>query len=391
MDRYTLKRRLAATMCAVFFASALPLTVFADDHVHDYGAWTYVDDDYHKRTCSICGDELTQEHDWVLDEENSFDPSDEEPGMYFYDCAICGGRSVEIIQAYDHPHYYDAVITEPTCTEGGYTTYTCPYCGDSFVGDEVGPLGHDYYQRDPVEPTCTESGSATFVCIRCGDSYLGTIDALGHAYVDVVTEPTCTAGGYTTRTCSRCGDVQTTDETSALGHDYVSVVTSPTCTEGGYTTYTCTRCGDTYTANPTNAFGHIYGAWRNDDNENHVRVCARCGKRLTQAHNWVLDEENSVDPTEDSEGVDYYDCPACGAHKEEVIPMLTPEERVPGDSDGDGKTDLQDVTVLTRYLAGGWGVTVDESNADVDGDGVLTLRDLTLLRRFLAGWDVVLA
>lgn len=62
----------------------------------------------------------------------------------------------------------------------------------------------------------------------------------------------------------------------------------------------------------------------------------------------------------------------------------------PGDSDGDGFVDLRDVTNLTRYLAGGWGVEADVRNADVDGNGKLTLKDLTILRRYIAGWDVTL-
>ena len=65
--------------------------------------------------------------------------------------------------------------------------------------------------------------------------------------------------------------------------------------------------------------------------------------------------------------------------------------RMPGDNDGDGVLDLKDVAVLIRYLAGGWDVTADLSNADVDGDGKVTLKDVTLLRRYLAGWDVTLA
>ena len=65
--------------------------------------------------------------------------------------------------------------------------------------------------------------------------------------------------------------------------------------------------------------------------------------------------------------------------------------RLPGDADEDGAVDLQDVVVITRWLAGGWNVTINETNSDVNRDGVVDLKDAVLIRRFLAGgWNVVL-
>lgn len=63
----------------------------------------------------------------------------------------------------------------------------------------------------------------------------------------------------------------------------------------------------------------------------------------------------------------------------------------PGDADEDGKVTLQDVVVITRWLAGGWNVTINDTNSDVNGDGEINLKDAVLIRRFLAGgWNVVL-
>lgn len=62
-----------------------------------------------------------------------------------------------------------------------------------------------------------------------------------------------------------------------------------------------------------------------------------------------------------------------------------------GDADEDGSVTLQDVVVITRWLAGGWNVTINEVNSDVNRDGVVDLKDAVLIRRFLAGgWNVVL-
>ena len=54
-----------------------------------------------------------------------------------------------------------------------------------------------------------------------------------------------------------------------------------------------------------------------------------------------------------------------------------------GDVNNDGKINLADVIVLRRYLAGGYGVTIDEFGADMDSDGNITIADVVLLRRFL--------
>ncbi len=63
----------------------------------------------------------------------------------------------------------------------------------------------------------------------------------------------------------------------------------------------------------------------------------------------------------------------------------------PGDVDRDGEVDLGDVVLITRWLAGGWNVTLEETIADVNDDGIVDLKDVVLIRRFLAGgWNVAL-
>ncbi len=62
-----------------------------------------------------------------------------------------------------------------------------------------------------------------------------------------------------------------------------------------------------------------------------------------------------------------------------------------GDVNTDGVVDLKDVVILQRHLAGGWNVTIHETNADVNKDGEINVKDVVLLQRFLAGgWNVTL-
>lgn len=68
-----------------------------------------------------------------------------------------------------------------------------------------------------------------------------------------------------------------------------------------------------------------------------------------------------------------------------VSVMATAASKVAGDVNGDGEVNAKDVTVLRRYLAGGYGLTIQEDYSDVNGDGEINAKDVTILRRFLAG------
>jgi len=63
---------------------------------------------------------------------------------------------------------------------------------------------------------------------------------------------------------------------------------------------------------------------------------------------------------------------------------------VPGNIDGEGEVDLDDVNALSQYLAG-WGNPVNEDALDVDGDTLVNLNDLVTLAQFVAGWDITIS
>ena len=58
---------------------------------------------------------------------------------------------------------------------------------------------------------------------------------------------------------------------------------------------------------------------------------------------------------------------------------------IPGDVNGDGIVNGKDVTLIRRYNAGGYGVSINEEAADVNADGVINGKDVTLIRRVNAG------
>ena len=57
----------------------------------------------------------------------------------------------------------------------------------------------------------------------------------------------------------------------------------------------------------------------------------------------------------------------------------------PGDLKIDGVINSTDVVYLRRYIAGGYGITLDERAADVNADGILNTTDVVCLRRYIAG------
>ena len=70
---------------------------------------------------------------------------------------------------------------------------------------------------------------------------------------------------------------------------------------------------------------------------------------------------------------------------------ITVTDRIPGDVNGDKKVNLVDAALISRYVVGGWSVTLNESNADVNADGKVNLVDAALISRYVVGgWGVVL-
>ena len=66
-------------------------------------------------------------------------------------------------------------------------------------------------------------------------------------------------------------------------------------------------------------------------------------------------------------------------------PTAAPEPvRIPGDVNGDGTVDNQDLLQLARFIAG-YDVTIDTEAADMNGDGKIDGLDVLRLAKQLAG------
>ena len=186
--------------------------------------------------------------------ENTVPATCGEAGRVDTICSNCG----EVISTKEIPatgeHTWDngTVTTEPTENEPGVRTFTCAVCGATKTAPIPATGTHDYQFTRTVAPTCTAGGYDLYTCSGCGATEKrNPTDALGHKWDSgkVTTEPTETAPGVRTYTCTVCGEVKTEviPTTGAHTHkwDAGKVTTEPTATTPGVRTYTCTICGQT--------------------------------------------------------------------------------------------------------------------------------------------------
>ena len=184
--------------------------------------------------------------------ENTVPATCGEAGRVDTICSNCG----EVISTKEIPatgeHTWDngTVTTEPTENEPGVRTFTCAVCGATKTAPIPATGTHDYQFTRTVAPTCTAGGYDLYTCSGCGATEKrNPTDALGHKWDSgkVTTEPTETAPGVRTYTCTVCGEVKTEviPATGAHTHkwDAGKVTTAPTATTPGVRTYTCTICG----------------------------------------------------------------------------------------------------------------------------------------------------
>lgn len=186
--------------------------------------------------------------------ENTVPATCGEAGRVDTICSNCGDvvSTKEIPATGEHTWDNGTVTTEPTENEPGVRTFTCAVCGATRTETIPATGAHDYQFTKTVAPTCTAGGYDLYTCSGCGATEKrNPTDALGHKWDSgkVTTEPTETAPGVRTYTCTVCGEVKTEviPATGAHTHkwDAGKVTTAPTATTPGVRTYTCTICGQT--------------------------------------------------------------------------------------------------------------------------------------------------
>ena len=177
-----------------------------EETAHVYGDPVFEDEEYHKRACMECGEEILLEHIWdegtVLKEATCT-----EEGLALCTCSVCGGTKEVTIPVIEHS-YDDGVITkEATCVEEGIKVYTCEFCGAT--REESIPMTDHLYDEGVIkkEATCMEEGLKVYTCKVCGDIIEEIIPLASHTLVHVnEKEPTHESeGNIGYYICSVCG------------------------------------------------------------------------------------------------------------------------------------------------------------------------------------------
>ncbi len=199
------------------------------------------------------------------------------------------------------PHSFKGAAVQ---LEGDFHAYLCEFCGDSTGISGVGANIGGKEACSGGKATC----SALAVCEKCSDEY-GSIDANAHkwgAWTNIVGEE------KHTRACQYDATHVQTEKCYSTS----PAVASPDCNTEGFTLNTCEDCGHTWKTEPIAALGHNWGAWTNNGDGTHTRVCVRnCGYSDSTETVSCTKENAKADvkePTCLDGGYTTYTCNDCG-------------------------------------------------------------------------------
>ena len=233
---------------------------------HTFGNLVSVNENQHKDVCSVCKQEITQEHTWDGGKVTKKATCLEE-GSKLYTCTGCKHTKTEVIEKLDHKYgtwvkvdanTHRTSCTTPGCTETKtenhkYNTswskdkdqhwHECSVCKDK-KDTEVHKPGPEATEKDPQ--TCT-------VC-----KYIIT-PALGHEHAYEEKWTTDEKGHW--HTCPGCEE-----KGSYADHDFENA-----CDKD------CSVCGFTRETE------HVFAETWTGDAENHWHACTGCGLKQDEA------------------------------------------------------------------------------------------------------------
>lgn len=308
-------------------------------------------------------------------------------------CTECGEvAKTESIAKKDHT--LKTVRVEATCEKDGYVAEVCSSCNQEISRTVLPKTGHKNTVNQHKDATCTENGYDRVYCNDCKKVISETVlKASGHKIVTEDKAATCTEDGYHKETCSVCKTVIKNEVIKATGHQHKKTDTlAATCTTDGYIRETCTDCGTLIKETILKAKGHKYvndikQATCTEDGYMRYQcsVCKYCTKTTVikaLGHAWgpwkVVKEA-----TYRSEGLKRSTCGACGAYKDQVIPMIAvPVQKIVLVPEEDfsmpcKKTDRLQATVYPEEAAYSADIVWTSSNSNVvtvSDDGTITAK-----------------
>ncbi len=266
---------------------------------HSYTKIETYDADNHKLVC-ICGDSITEPHDWN-DGEETIPATHTSEGVKTYTCKKCGETKTASIPPLTEHSY---TIVEKNDKDTHKLVCSC----SDWITEE-----HSWDNGKVTTPaTHTSVGERTYSCKVCGETKTEVIPkTTTHTFKDWVSDGAETHTG----TCA-CKETKTED------HNWqIKVTKAATHTSEGVKTYTCKVCGETKTEAIPKTTTHTFTDWTYYDEDSHIGTCA-CSETKIEAHKW--DSGVVTNPaTSTEEGVRTYTCSVCKATRTEAIPVNT--------------------------------------------------------------------
>lgn len=298
-----------------------PIYLYCSDageeyHEHIWGPWTKMNEENHKRVCTVDGCTAFDIGSHNKDENRGCTPDTEDYELgHWVSCTDCGGEYHEYHTREEAGRYYpnywrdtgDGVHHVVYCTKcGGPVEYAEHRWSDWYRGakqiDGEWVMGH---YRDCENWPC-EAQIWQAECIY--DE--GT----------VTKEPTCTENGIKEYVCTAddcaCDTKYHTEEIPALGHDWGEW--TPSLTDSTKEERVCKR--DPSHTEERTAHEHSWSNWVDDHTtETHTRQCTLegCTAKETEPHNWDSGvQSGAASCTEGAKTT--YTCSDCGATKTET-------------------------------------------------------------------------
>lgn len=152
--------------------------------------------------CDNCGEvtatkeiPATGEHTWDSGTVTT-EPTENEPGVRTFTCAICRATRTETIPATGEHTFVFTKNIAPACTTEGYDLYTCSGCGATEKRNSKPALGHKWDSGTvTTEPTATTPGVRTYTCTICGQTKEEVIPPTGGSTV-CPGGPSCPSYGF---------------------------------------------------------------------------------------------------------------------------------------------------------------------------------------------------
>lgn len=198
------------------------------------------------------------------------------------------------------PHSFTGTAVK---LDGDKHAFLCEYCStEGLYG--VGATQGATQGCSGGTATCTTLA----VCDVCKDTH-GELDANAHKW-----------GAWTniagTETHQRVCGYNASHVQTEKCYSTSPAVASPDCNTEGFTLNTCEDCGHTWKTEPVAALGHNWGAWKNNGDGTHTRVCVRnCGySDSTETVSCTKANATAAvtEPTCTEQGYTTYTCKDCG-------------------------------------------------------------------------------